>query len=90
MPCSATVKEICQNCILPLAGPPYGDYFIRRQADHHHLQMLVEQLLLTLTVQNVQFALKPVFVRPERGQTGFRINIELVFDGSHYELLYKQ
>ncbi|KAL3157922.1 OTU domain, ubiquitin aldehyde binding [Trebouxia sp. C0010 RCD-2024] len=86
----ASIEQICQNFVLPLAGPPAGDFFNPRQADQLHIQMLSEKLLLNLTLQNVSFKLSTMFISPVRCQNGFRINIELVFDGTHYELLYKQ
>lgn len=88
--CRASIEQICQNFVLPLAGPPAGDFFNPRQADQLHIQMLSEKLLLNLTLQNVSFKLSTMFISPVRCQNGFRINIELVFDGTHYELLYKQ
>ncbi|KAL3159946.1 OTU domain, ubiquitin aldehyde binding [Trebouxia sp. C0009 RCD-2024] len=86
----ASVEQICQRFVLPLAGSPAGDFFSLRQADQLHIQTLCEKLLVNLTVQNVSFAVSTMSIGPVLRHNGFRINIEWVFDGTHYELLYKQ
>lgn len=47
--------EICERCVLPLAGPPSGDFFSRRKADHYepHMRILSEVLDLSFTLQDV-------------------------------------
>lgn len=77
------MKKICQRYVLPLAGPPGGDFFTRREADEPHLRVLSEVLNITFKVQNVCSALRTTVT-----ETGDNLGFDLLYDGSHYELLY--
>lgn len=82
------MKEICQRFVLPLAGPPGGDDFSHRQADQPQVQVLSEALNLRVQIQSVSKDLTTTVIAGS--ETDDMLGFELLFDGSHYELLYKQ
>lgn len=81
------MQEICQRFILPLAGPPEGDFFSRREADESHMRILSDALNLSFKVHSVQTKLTSFVFGGSA--TCIDLDFNLVYDGSHYELLYK-
>lgn len=82
------MKAICNRFVLPLAGPPGGDDFSHRQADEPHVLVLSEALSLRVQIQNVSGELTTRVIAGSEAEG--MLGLELLFDGSHYELLYKQ
>ena len=82
------MSEICRRFVLPLAGPPWGEFFSRREADEPHMRILSEVLNLSFRVQDITTKLTTTVFAGTKSATCCDLSFDLVYDGSHYELLY--
>ena len=82
------MEWICSVFVLPLAGRPSEELWVRRWPDEPHLRVLTKLLGLKFTVHDVYSELyRKAFGDAGPAPCGFEFH--MLFDGSHFELMYK-